>query len=698
MSALLWWFGQNTIAIAVLILFVAAACRLFRYRPAVQHVLWVVVLLKFVTPPIVCWPWSVQQLGQLLRSVAAFEKASACFTSVLRPGITLSSVSDEADDDRAAGNASVPLRSLSSEPVGLDERPAEGGTSRAQIARVPLDLVMCIWLVGAAICAMRQLRRVARHASLVGRGTKAPVQLTNEVEAIARQLRLKHPQSLIARGITSPFVWFMGRLRLVWPESMSGRDAIVRSRGVIAHELAHVRRGDHWVAWLELLAGIVWWWNPLLWFVRRRLRASAEMACDAIALSLCPDDRRTYAELLLELSAGLKTGVLAPVLGVSASAPSSLERRLSMILSDRVVGKVSVSGYVIAGFLCLVALPGWSWAQQHPKQEVGFQEAMVVYGPSTEAASRGTPPVASSGAPESALQSEEVAKQTAARLEKLEAELRKLSQLVEQSHRPAVVRKGDLPARVSAEAVIRADNATTPIVIKGIERTYVISGVQKRAFITALTNEGREIWVSSFPAPAPIRGSGVTWTLDEAMNMPAVILIWMRDNESVVFRFHRNTGQVLTAKQAEEMINSGAYAAEIGPGGLGAKDSPRRAAVQLAPTTTVPAQLAPPTTVPAQLAPPTTVPAQLDPNRAPVEQLDAARSVPAEVYADRNSNITAIPQEAGVWRAAKITRMAKANARADSSERRLRALEQAVEDLRRRLEPSASAGGSSSDR
>ena len=99
-------------------------------------------------------------------------------------------------------------------------------------------------------------------------------------------------------------MWFLGRLRLVWPETMSSRDEVVRSRGVIAHELAHVRRGDHYLAWIELVAGLLWWWNPLFWFVRRRVRESAELACDAIALAALPGSRRTYAELLLELSSG----------------------------------------------------------------------------------------------------------------------------------------------------------------------------------------------------------------------------------------------------------------------------------------------------------------------------------------------------------------------------------------------------------
>src|SRR5262245_43326307 len=64
MNTWLWWLGQNTLIVAVMIPFVLLACRLFRHRPAVQHLLWLVVLLKFLTPPLLSWPWTVQQLQE----------------------------------------------------------------------------------------------------------------------------------------------------------------------------------------------------------------------------------------------------------------------------------------------------------------------------------------------------------------------------------------------------------------------------------------------------------------------------------------------------------------------------------------------------------------------------------------------------------------------------------------------------------
>ena len=225
-----------------------------------------------------------------------------------------------------------------------------------------------------------RVRQIVRHWTLLGAAQPAQAKLTDEVDRIAAGLGLRPVPIVVMDGIGSPFVWCFGRVRLVWPERFTSDAEFGRYGSVIAHELAHVLRRDHWVAWLELVVGVLWWWFPLYWFVRRQVRETAEMACDAIALDALPDGRRAYAELFLELSSSIETGAPATFLGVRADARNSFERRFSMILSDRVSSKTSLCGLVFAGLLACVAAPGWSLGQAEPPSEANSADSSEVAG------------------------------------------------------------------------------------------------------------------------------------------------------------------------------------------------------------------------------------------------------------------------------------------------------------------------------
>ena len=67
-----WWIAQHAATTALAILVVLVICRLAPHRPALAHALWVALLLKFVVPPLVNWPWMAP--GAKLLNGAAAEK------------------------------------------------------------------------------------------------------------------------------------------------------------------------------------------------------------------------------------------------------------------------------------------------------------------------------------------------------------------------------------------------------------------------------------------------------------------------------------------------------------------------------------------------------------------------------------------------------------------------------------------------
>ena len=57
------WLIVHTVTTAATAVVVAAACRWLRLGPAARHLLWLVVLVKLLTPPIICWPWALPPFG-----------------------------------------------------------------------------------------------------------------------------------------------------------------------------------------------------------------------------------------------------------------------------------------------------------------------------------------------------------------------------------------------------------------------------------------------------------------------------------------------------------------------------------------------------------------------------------------------------------------------------------------------------------
>ncbi|MBI5086502.1 MAG: M56 family metallopeptidase [Acidobacteria bacterium] len=73
-------------------------------------------------------------------------------------------------------------------------------------------------------------------------------------------------------------------------------------RAVLAHEAAHVRRGDWVTSLAATLNKAVFWFHPQAWWVERRLMRLAEEACDAAAIEATGDARR-YGAVVLKFAA-----------------------------------------------------------------------------------------------------------------------------------------------------------------------------------------------------------------------------------------------------------------------------------------------------------------------------------------------------------------------------------------------------------
>jgi beta-lactamase regulating signal transducer with metallopeptidase domain len=219
-----------------------------------------------------------------------------------------------------------------------------------------------LWISGSVACAVVILLRIVRFHRLLRFATLAPPALQGRAAALARRMGMaRAPRVWFVPGAVSPMLWPVGRSpRVLIPSELWDRLGEGQRSSLLAHELAHLRRRDHWVRLPEVLASVLYWWCPLMWYARRRLREAEEQCCDAWVVWALPDGARDYASALLTTvdfvtAAGGRAPL--PVLASGMGQFHQLRRRLVMIKDARISRSLTGPGWMAVGALALVLLP-----------------------------------------------------------------------------------------------------------------------------------------------------------------------------------------------------------------------------------------------------------------------------------------------------------------------------------------------------
>jgi WD40 repeat protein/beta-lactamase regulating signal transducer with metallopeptidase domain len=348
MSTLLALGLANALCAAVL---AVPAYLVGRYgrRPALAHALWLVVLLKLLTPPVLrpglAWlpaasPESVKKAEAAPAPkavyVAAISRVDVLNTSS-RPSPTPAPIvlNRPAAPFTYTLNVTQPPAPAPAPEPAAEPLPAEGrGESVVRFALV-------IWLAGAAAFLARALAYTLLFHRLLAHARLAPAEVQHQARELARGLGLRHcPAVWLVPGPVPPMVWGLLRARVLFPAGLIDRlDAGARA-SLLTHELAHVARRDHWVRLLELLASALFWWYPLVWLARRQLHEREEECCDARAKDATSP--RVYASAILEAVEFLSEArPRVPVLASALAGVQSLKGRLTLILTADLPGRLA---------------------------------------------------------------------------------------------------------------------------------------------------------------------------------------------------------------------------------------------------------------------------------------------------------------------------------------------------------------------
>ncbi len=146
-------------------------------------------------------------------------------------------------------------------------------------------------------------------------------------------------------AIPTPFVLGAVRPRIYLPFGLPEDTAAL----VVAHEQAHIRRGDTLAKPIGFLLLSVYWFHPLLWAAYRLFCRDAELACDErVVRTLDAARRADYSEALLRCAGAGRRSPVSPF----AFGETGVRERIRAVLHVR---KPAVWAVVCAFLACAAA-------------------------------------------------------------------------------------------------------------------------------------------------------------------------------------------------------------------------------------------------------------------------------------------------------------------------------------------------------
>jgi beta-lactamase regulating signal transducer with metallopeptidase domain len=323
--------GENLVVAAILAAAVYGITRVWR-NPTVRHALWLLVLLKLIVPPL----YSIRLVHTSLGPAA-----DAVHGVASMPAESLASA------DQAVAVGSTAQRAEAPSPVNASDAP-EGIVADSRISNLSPGVVLAlIWATGSAVWLAIAGVRIFRFHRQVERAAVAGEEICKMAADVARELGYRHPLDVrVSAGEFPPFLWAVGHPRIVLPRFALTELTTTQLQGILAHEIAHLLRRDHWVRWVELGIFACYWRYPIVWWARRELRIAEEQACDARVVRVYAGIDTSYVEALIAVIDRIQT----PAHPISAMASplggeGTLKQRVEAIVAggDWRVGKMAVA-------------------------------------------------------------------------------------------------------------------------------------------------------------------------------------------------------------------------------------------------------------------------------------------------------------------------------------------------------------------
>lgn len=336
LNALAGFLLSQSLQIAVVFLIVMVACILLRRASAHwRYLLWLLVIAKCLTPPIITFSLPVlpsqqiaekrsnepAQLGTVLEQTAKIE-----FTDLYLASSTGStSPTPTIEEPIASHTDSGSIQHVSN--------------AKPRIANLSSQhWLALIWFSGVAVFLLIMVVKVwVTHRTIVRSRVRAQQEMQDVLSDLVRNSGLKRAPKLYEVDFAAqPFVWGWFRGDIYLSPNFSANCSREKCRTIIAHELAHVSRWDAAMNHVQNVVQALFFFHPLVWIANKRLRLEREQCCDEAVLSDSANAPRAYAEAIVDMLTYASNSTKSiPALAVTGAIKDIKTRLVTILTPNR---------------------------------------------------------------------------------------------------------------------------------------------------------------------------------------------------------------------------------------------------------------------------------------------------------------------------------------------------------------------------
>ncbi len=345
------WVLHASVTASIAALLIILVLKLFNKHIGVrlQHALWIIVVIKLIMP------LQFQSNLSLFNLLHENHKSSSDVEKQSTIKNMTYATSDFLREGKYYWNYRDKNKGLSVDASSEKTNYIKGKVTKGDVTANILGIVSCVWAVGVLALVVFLLifkqRFKRKTLNLEELKDLDVIQLLDECK---KEVNINKDMSVyICDSFKSPCISGVVKPKIYIPQCVYSVDKHKYLYHVLLHELTHYKRKDLVYNSLAVIAVMLHWFNPIVWFCMKKMKLQRECACDAYVLEIIGEEKaEDYGMTLINFSKLISDNNKALQLAVFFETKNQIKRRIEMIKNFK-KGSYRMSAAAIA--CCIVA-------------------------------------------------------------------------------------------------------------------------------------------------------------------------------------------------------------------------------------------------------------------------------------------------------------------------------------------------------